>query len=72
MTTRRPRHTEPSANAALADLLKGMLPGCVVRPEQTRLIAGRPGLQLDNLVTAPDRASVVVEAEYLPAHTVEA
>ena len=72
MTTRRPRHTEPSANAALADLLKGMLPGCVVRPEQTRLIAGRPGLQLDNLVTAPDRAPVVVEAEYLPAHTVEA
>ena len=72
MTTRRPRHTEPSANAALADLLKGMLPGCVVRPEQTRLIAGRPGLQLDNLVTAPDRAPVVVEAEYLPAHTAEA
>ena len=72
MTTRRPRHTEPSANAALADLLKGMLPGCVVRPEQTRLIVDRPGLQLDNLVTAPDRAPVVVEAEYLPAHTVEA
>ena len=72
MTSLRSRHTEPSANAALADLLKGMRPGCVVRPEQTRLVAGRPSLQLDNVVTAPDRAPVVVEAEYLPAHTVEA
>ena len=72
MTTRRPRHTEPSVNVALADLLKGMLPGCTVRPEQTRLIADRSSLRLDIAVTAPDRASVVVEAEYLPAHTAEA
>ena len=72
MTNRRPRHTEPSANGALADLLKGMLPGCTVHPEQTRLIADRPSLQLDIAVTAPDRAPVVVEAEYLPAHTAEA
>ena len=72
MTTRRPRHTEPNANVALADLLKGMLPGCTVRPEQTRLIADRPSLRLDIAVTAPDRAPVVVEAEYLPAHTAEA
>ena len=71
MTSHNPRQTEPSANAALADLLKGMLPGCTVRAEHTRLIAGHPGLQLDTLITAPDRAPVVVEAEYLPAHSVE-
>ena len=71
MSRRTPRQTEPSVNAALADLLKGMLPGCTVRSEHTRLIDGRPGLQLDNLITAPDRAPVAVEAEYLPAHSVE-
>ena len=71
MTRRTPRQTEQIANAALADLLKGMLPGCTVRPEHTSLVAGRSRLQLDNLITAPDRAPVVVEAEYLPAHTVE-
>ena len=41
-----------------------MLAGCQVRSENTQLIEGRPGLQLDNLVTAADRAPVVVEAEY--------
>ena len=71
MSRRTPRQTEPSVNAALADLLKGMLPGCTVRSEHTRLIDGHPGLQLDNLITAPDRAPVAVEAEYLPAHSVE-
>ena len=71
MTRRTPRQTEQIANAALADLLKGMLPGCTVRPEHTSLVAGRSRLQLDNLMTAPDRAPVAVEAEYLPAHTVE-
>ena len=71
MPRQQARQTEPIVNAALADLLKGMLPGCTVRAEHTRLVAGRSGLQLDNLITAPDRAPVVVEAEYLPAHTVE-
>ena len=71
MPHQQARQTEPSVNAALAELLKGMLPGCTVRAEHTRLIVGHPGLQLDNLITAPDRAPVVVEAEYLPAHTVE-
>ncbi len=65
------RQTEPSVNTALGELLKGMLPGCTVRSEHTRLIVGHPGLQLDNLITAPDRAPVAVEAEYLPAHSVE-
>ena len=71
MPHQQARQTEPSVNAALGELLKGMLPGCTVRAEHTRLIVGHPGLQLDNLITAPDRAPVVVEAEYLPAHTVE-
>ena len=72
MTTRQPRHSEPSANNELGDLLRGMLFGCQVRSENTRLIDGQPGLQLDNLITAPDRAPVVVEAEYEPAGNAEA
>ena len=64
MASQRPRHSEPSANNELGDLLRAMLAGCLVRSENTQLIEGRPGLQLDNLVTAADRAPVVVEAEY--------
>ena len=71
MTRPTPRQTEPSANTALAELLRGMLSDCRIRAEHTRLIAGRSGLQLDLLMTAPGRAPVAVEAEYLPAHTVE-
>lgn len=71
MPRQQARQTEPSVNVALGELLKGMLPGCTVRSEHTRLIVGHPGLQLDNLITAPDRAPVAVEAEYLPAHSVE-
>ena len=64
MTVQQPRHSEPSANNELGDLLRGMLFGCQVRSENTQLIDGQPSLQLDNLITAPDRAPVVVEAEY--------
>ena len=64
MVTQQPRHSEPSANNELGDLLRGMLAGCQVRSENTQLIEGRAGLQLDNLITAHDRAPVVVEAEY--------
>ena len=71
MITQRPRHSEPSANNELGDLLRGMLYGCQVRSENTQLIAGQPGLQLDNLITAPDRAPVVVEAEYEAVGTAE-
>ena len=71
MPHQQAHQTEPSVNVALGELLKEMLPGCTVRAEHTRLIVGHPGLQLDNLITAPDRVPVVVEAEYLPAHTVE-
>ena len=67
-----PRHTEPSANNALGILLQRMMGGCSVRSENVRAIVERPGLQPDILITAPDRAPVVVEAEYEPARTVEA
>ena len=71
MSRRTPRQTEPSVNTALGELLKRMLLGGTVRSEHTRLIVGNPGLQLDNLITAPDRGPVAVEVEYLPAHSVE-
>ena len=48
-----------------------MLAGREVRSENTQLIVGQPGLQLDNLITAPDRAPVVVEAEYETSGTAE-
>ena len=71
MPHQQARQTEPSVNVALGELLKRMLPGCTVRAEHTQLVAGHSRLQIDNLITAPDRAPVAVEAEYLPAHTVE-
>ena len=72
MVTQQPRHSEPSANNELGDLLRAMLAGCLVRSENTQLIEGRAGLQLDNLITADDRAPVVVEAEYEAVGTAEA
>ena len=67
-----PRQTEPNANNSLGGLLQAMLPKSHVRSENTRAIAGHPGLRPDILITASDRAPVVVEAEYMPAATVEA
>ena len=66
-----PHQTEPSANNATGGLLQAMLPRSSVRSENTQAISGRPGLQPDILITAPGHAPVVVEAEYMPAHTVE-
>ncbi|MYE40437.1 MAG: hypothetical protein F4X27_09465 [Chloroflexi bacterium] len=71
MTTQQPRHSEPSVNNQLGDLLREMLFGCRVRSENTQLVAGRPGLQLDNLITSPGRAPVVAEAEYEALGTAE-
>ena len=71
MTSQQPRHSEPSANNELGDLLRGMLYGCKVISENTQLIQGQPCLQLDNLITGPDRAPVVVEAEYEALGTAE-
>ena len=66
-----PRQTEPNANNALGNLLHEMLPGRQVWSENTRAISGRPGLRPDIIVTAAGRSPVVVEAEYMPARTVE-
>ncbi len=66
-----PRQTEPNANNALGGLLQTMLPKSQVRSENTRSIAGHSGLRPDILIAASDRAPVVVEAEYMPAATVE-
>ena len=66
-----PRQTEPNANNAMGSLLQDMLPRSTVRSENTQAISGRPGLRPDIIVTAPGRSPVVVEAEYMPARTVE-
>ena len=66
-----PLQTEPSANNATGGLLQAMLPRSSVRSENTQAISGHPGLRPDILITAPGRAPVVVEAEYMPAATVE-
>ena len=67
-----PHQTEPSVNNAMGILLQGMLPRSDVRSENTQSIYGRPGLKPDILITAPGRAPVVIEAEYMPAAGVEA
>ena len=66
-----PRHTEPTANSLLGGMLAGMLQTYDVLSENTQQIVGRPGLQPDILVTAPGRAPVVIEAEFMPAYTAE-
>ena len=48
-----------------------MLPTCAVKIENTRVIAGNPGLRPDILITGADRAPVVIEAEFMPAVTAE-
>ena len=65
------RQDEQNANIALGALLEGMMPTCAVRAENTRVIVGQPGLKPDILITAPDRAPVVIEAEFMPAADVE-
>ena len=66
-----PHQTEPSANNATGGLLQAMLPRSRVRSEHTQVITGHSGLQPDILITAPGHAPVVIEAEYMPAATVE-
>ena len=66
-----PRQTEPNANNALGSLLQEMLPRSQARSENTQAISGHPGLRPDIIITAPGRSPVVVEAEYMPARTVE-
>ena len=66
-----PRHTEPNANTVLGNLLQPMLGRAVARAQNSRVIIDHPNLQPDILITAPGRSPVVVEAEYLPAASVE-
>ena len=66
-----PRQTEPNANNALGALLQAMQPRSSVRSENTQAISGHPALRPDIIVTSPGRSPVVIEAEYMPAHTVE-
>ena len=63
--------TEPSANYALGRRLGRMLPSYTVLYENTQQIVGHPALQPDILITAPGRAPVVIEAEFMPAYTAE-
>ena len=72
MTTTQSRNSESSANVALSDLLRGMLPSFQVRAEQTRIVSGHPSLRPDVLITAAGRSPVVVEAEHEPALGAEA
>ena len=65
------RQAEQNANNALGALLDSMMPTCTIRVENTRVIVGQSGLQLDILITAPDRAPVVIEAEFMPAANAE-
>ena len=66
-----PNQTEPNANNALGDLLRGMMPGSEVRSENTQTFPAHPGQHADVLITAPGRSPVVVEAEYEPAPEAE-
>ena len=66
-----PRQTEPNANNALGDMLRGMMPGCEVRSENTQTFIDHPGRHADVLIVAPGHSPVVVEAEYEPAVEVE-
>ena len=66
------RQAESGANAALAALLQGMMRGASVRAEHTQVVEGQPALRPDIIITDNRRAPVVVEAEYMPARSVEA
>ena len=66
-----PNQTEPNANNALGDLLRGMMPGSEVRSENTQTFPAHPGQHADVLITTPGRCPVVVEAEYEPAPEAE-
>ena len=66
-----PNQIEPNANNALGNLLKGMMPTCEVRSENTQTFPEHPGRHADVLITSAGRSPVVVEAKYVPAAEVE-
>ena len=71
LSTAMPHQTEPNVNVAIAGLLQGMLARSSVLAENTQTISGSPGLKPDVLITAHGRSPVVIEAEYMPAASVE-
>ena len=66
-----PNQTEPTANNALGDLLRAMMPGSRVLSENTQTFPAHPAQHADVLITAPGRSPVVVEAEYESAPEAE-
>ena len=62
---------EPTANNALRDLFRAMMGRSSVRSENTQTIVGSPGKHPDILITSEGRSPVVIEAEFMPARTVE-
>ena len=66
-----PRQTEPNANNALGELLRGMMHGSNVRSENTQAIVDHPGRQPDILITEAGRAPIIIESEFEPARNVE-
>ena len=65
------RQAESSANTVLGMLLQDMMRGAAVRYENTQVIDGHPGLRPDIIITDSQRSPVVVEAEHMPARSVE-
>ncbi len=67
--------TEPTINTKLADVLRRMNPRWsrpgVLRSQQTQRVVGQPGKQPDLELSTSNAAPVVIEAEILPARTVE-
>ena len=59
-----PSHSEKSANTELGTILRSMLGNCDVLSEDYDSIVGQPLLTPDILITAPDRAPVVIEAKF--------
>ena len=53
-----PNQTEPNTNNALGDLLRAMMPGSLVRSENTQTFPAHPGRHADVLVTTPGRSPV--------------
>lgn len=66
--------TEKTVNFLLGEVLREKHPlwRKAFGVEQTRVIQGAPGKQIDILVASPGSSPVVIETEFLPAATVEA
>ncbi len=68
--------TEPTVNTYVAQALRGMHPrwaanGAIVS-QATGTVHGSKGAQPDILVRVPGAGSLVIEAEFVPAHTLDA